>query len=219
MANTPIHTGKGLRRVLPFSGLFIALFLTASCNESIDDEPTPEPSVVTTLDITVTGTKVQAPYGNMYLFYSEDTNLNYAVGQESDRSLMADGNKAPLVDVSRQFNPLVRYEKNGKEKTLHPVSAYGTAADGSLDTYSSVRYSQMHFDISKLSSEYGTIKKGSLVLVVIVLNDEVSHTWVAHPLELRRNYTIHVSLPDNRTQTYVPSSDLGVKWWQVEGGE
>ena len=79
------------------------------------------------------------------------------------------------------------------------------------------RYSQMHFDIPKLSSEYGTIKKTSLVLVVIVLNDEVSHTWVAHPLELRRNYIIHVALPDNKTQTYVPSSDLGVKWWQVEG--
>ena len=77
----------------------------------------------------------------------------------------------------------------------------------------------MHFNIPQLSTEYGKIGKGSVVLVVIVLNDEVSRTWVSHTLELRRNYTIHVSLPDHKTPTYVPSSDLGVKWWQVEGEE
>lgn len=202
-----------------FSGLLAALTLMVSCNESDDDGPVPEPSVVRSLDITVTGEKIQAPRGNIYLFYSKETDLNYAVGSEADRSLMPNGEKAPLVDVSRQYSPVVRFEKDGKQVAIHPVSAYGSTTAGSLDTYSSLRYSQMHFDIFQLSKEYGTIEKGSLVLVVIVLNDEVSHTWVVHPLELRRNLTVHVALPDHKTPTYVPSSDLGIKWWQVEGNE
>ena len=191
----------------------------SGCNESIDDDPVAEPDVVTSLDITVTGEQIQAPYGNVYLFYCEDTDLNYAVGRETDRTLMPDGNKAPLIDVSRSYNPVVLYEKNGQQKTVHPVSVYGSVSDGKLDTHSSPRYSQIHFDINKLSSEYGKVEKGCLVLVVIVLNDEVSHTWVAHPLELRRNYLIHVALPDHKSPTYVPGSDLGIKWWQVEGKE
>ena len=190
-----------------------------ACNDSDGDGPEPEPQTVTSLDITVTGTQVQAPFGNMYLFYSEETDLSYAVGREADRSLMPDGHKAPLIDVSRQFNPVVRYEHDGRQAELHPVSAYGTASDGSLDTHSSVRYSQMHFSIPHLSAQYGKIGKGSLVLVVIVLNDESSRTWVSHPLQLRRNYMVHVSLPDHKTPTYVASSDLGFKWWQVEGEE
>lgn len=213
------HKIEGLRRGWLFSSLLVASLIAVSCNESDDDGPAPEPSSVTSLYITVTGAGVQAPYGNVYLFYTEETNLDYAVGREADRSLMTDGNKAPLVDVSRQYYPVVRYEKGGKQVEIHPVSAYGSATAGSLDTYSSVRYSQIYFDIAKLSTEYGTVKKGSLVLVVIVLNDQVSRTWVAHPLELRRNYTVHVALPDNKTPTYVPGSDLGIKWWQVEGDE
>ena len=219
MMKTLTHTAGGWRRAGLFSGLLVVLLTMMACNESVDDGPKPEPSVVTSLDITVTGAGVQAPFGNVYLFYSEETNLNYAVGREADRSLMPDGKKAPLVDVSHQYNPVVRYEKEGKPVEIQPVSAYGSVADGKLDTYSSVRYSQIHFDITKLSARYGTVKKGSLVLVVIVLNDQVSQTWVVHPLELRRNYTIHVALPDNKSLTYVPSSDLGVKWWQVEGEE
>ncbi len=219
MAKRHIHPTEGLRRGILFSGLLMALFLITSCNESVDDDTVPEPDVVRSLDITVTGAQVQAPEGNVYLFYNEETDLNYAVGRESDRSLMPDGNKAPLIDVSQPYNPVLRYEKDGQQKTIHPVSAYGALADGKLDTYSSVRYSQIHFDIARLSSAYGKVKKGSLVLVVIVLNSEVSHTWVAHPLQLRRDYVIHVALPDHKTLTYVPSSDLGVKWWQVEGNE
>lgn len=207
-----------MRRVFLFSLLLAALSTMSSCNDS-DDGPLGEPDTVTSLDITVTGTKVQAPFGNMYLFYSEETDLNYAVGREADRSLMPDGNKAPLIDVSHPFNPVVHYEHGERSAELHPVSAYGSSSDGRLDTYSSVRYSQMHFNIPQLSTEYGKIGKGSVVLVVIVLNDEVSRTWVSHTLELRCNYTIHVSLPDHKTPTYVPSSDLGVKWWQVEGEE
>lgn len=209
----------GLRGGWLFSSLLLASFMVVSCNGSDDDELKQEPSSVTSLDITVTGAGIQAPYGNVYLFYSQETDLNYAVGRESDRSLMADGNKAPLVDVTRQYHPVVRYEKDGRQVEIHPVSAYGSAAAGGLDTYSSVRYSQIHFDIAKLSAEYGEIKKGSLVLVVIVLNDQVSRTWVVHPLELRRNYLVHVALPDNKTLTYVPGSDLGIKWWQVEENE
>ena len=216
MMHTPKHTTRGLRRGHLFSSLIVALLVMGSCNGSDDDGPAQEPRAVTSLDITVTGSKVQAPFGNMYLFYSEETDLNYAVGREIDRSLMPDGNKAPLIDVSRPFNPVVRYEHGGRAVELHPVSPYGSSSDGSLDTHSSVRYSQMHFNIPQLSMEYGKISKGSVVLVVIVLNDEVSHTWVSHPLELRRNYTVHVSLPDHKTQTYVPISDLGFKWWQVE---
>ena len=216
MVKTNIFLTEVLRIGILSLVLLAALSLTTSCNGSDDDEPAPEPRVVTFLDITVTGVKVQVPSGNIYLFYSEDTNLNYAVGRETDRSLMPDGRKAPLVDVSNRYNPVVRYEKDGKEMIIHPVSLYGSHSDGNLDTFSSVRYSQMHFDIAKLSTEYGTVKKGSVVLVVIVLDDQVSRTWVVHPLELRRNYLIHVALPDYKTQTYVPSSDLGVKWWQVE---
>ena len=219
MMKTLTHTAGGWRRAGLFSGLLVVLLTMVACNESVDDGPKPEPSVVTSLYITVTGAAVQAPYGNVYLFDSEETNLNYAVGRETDRSLMPDGSKAPLVDVSRQYHPVVRYEKEGRQVEIHPVSAYGSAADGKLDTYSSVRYSQIRFNIPELSTEYGTVKKGSLVLVVIVLNDQVSQTWVAHPLELRRDYTIHVALPDNKTPTYVPGSDLGIKWWQVEGEE
>ena len=218
MGYTSKHTTEGLGRVFLFSSLLVALLLTASCG-SDDDELGQEQDVVTSLDITVTGDKVQAPFGNVYLFYSGETNLDYAVGREADRSLMPDGNKAPLIDVSRPFNPVVRYEHGGHSAELHPVSAYGSAADGSLDTYSSVRYSQAHFNILQLSTVYGKIRKGCVVLVVIVLNDQTSRTWVAHTLELRRNLTVHVALPDNKALTYVPNSDLGLKWWQVEGEE
>ena len=90
--------------MLFFSSLLAALPLTVSCNESDDDGPDPEPTVVRSLDITVTGEKIQAPRGNIYLFHSKETDLNYAVGREADRSLMPNGEKAPLVDVSRQYH-------------------------------------------------------------------------------------------------------------------
>ena len=60
-----------------FPTLLAALLLTASCNESDDEGPAPEPRVVTSLDITVTGEKVQAPSGNIYLFYSEEASVVY----------------------------------------------------------------------------------------------------------------------------------------------
>lgn len=182
----------------------------AGCNKSEDDDNTlPEPDVVTTLDITVTGSDVQAPAGNVYLFYAEDQNLDLATGD-------GDGTLAPLVDVSTPFNPVVHYVKGGQRTTIHPVSSYGSKSAGILDNHSSVRYSQVHFDITKLSAEYGQVKKGCAVLVVIVLNDPQSQSWVAHPLQLRRNYLIHVSLPDYLKQTYVTGSELNAKWWQVE---
>ena len=132
MMKTLTHTAGGWRRAGLFSGLLVVLLTMMACNESVDDGPKPEPSVVTSLYITVTGATVQAPYGNVYLFYSEETNLNYAVGRETDRSLMPDGNKAPLIDVSRPFNPVVRYEQGGRSAELHPVSPYGSSSDGSL---------------------------------------------------------------------------------------
>lgn len=181
----------------------------AGCNKSEDDHRLPEPDVVTTLDITVTGSDVQAPAGNVYLFYSEDTNLDLATGE-------GNGALAPLVDVSTPFFPVVHYVKDGQRLAIHPVSSYGSKSAGILDNYSSVRYSQVHFDITKLSAEYGQVKKGCEVLVVIVLNDPQSRSWVAHPLQLRRNYLIHVSLPDNLQQTYVTGSELNARWWQVE---
>ena len=182
----------------------------AGCNKSDDDDQMlPEPDVVTTLDITVSGSDVQAPAGNVYLFYSEDTNLDLATGE-------GDGTLAPLVDVGTPFSPVVHYVKGGQRTTIHPVSSYGSKSAGILDNYSSVRYRQVHFDITKLSAEYGQVKKGCAVLVVIVLNDPQSQSWVAHPLQLRRNYLIHVSLPDYLKQTYVTGSELNAKWWQVE---
>ena len=169
----------------------------------------PEPDVVTTLDITVTGSEVQAPSGNVYLFYSEEAYLDNATGE-------GDGTLTPLVDVITPYQPRVHYMKDREQRTLHPVSAYGTMSAGNMDTYSSVRYSQIHFDIPALSTEYGIIKKGCTVLVVIVLNDPQSRSWVAHPVQLRRNHLIHVSLPDYKTQTYVTGTELNAKWWQVE---
>ena len=181
-----------------------------SCNKSEDDDHTlAEPDVVTTLDITVTCSEVQAPSGNVYLFYSEDVNLDYATGE-------GDGTLAPLIDVSTLYQPKITYVKDGRQLTLHPVSDYGSMSAGNLDNYSSVRYSQIHFDITKLKTDYGVVKKGCAVLVVIVLNDPQSHSWVAHPLQLRRNYLIHVSLPDYMKPTYVTGSELNAKWWQVE---
>lgn len=191
--------------------LFALLSLSA-CNRSLEDDIIPEPSVVKTLDLTVTGTNVQVPYGNVYLFYSDDVNLDYALGY-------GDGKAAPLVDVSKPYNPVVRYMKDGQMKELHPVSAYGSQTDGILDRQTSVRYSQIHFDIDRLSRDYGTVQKGSVVLVVIVLDDPQTKTWVARTVQLRRDYLIHISLPDNKDQTYVTGSDLNTKWWQVEGEE
>ena len=180
------------------------------CNKSEDDNHSiPEPDVVTTLDITVTGSEVQAPSGNVYLFYSEDVNLDYATGE-------GDGTLAPLVDVTTLYQPKITYVKDGRQLTLYPVSDYGSITAGNLDNHSSVRYSQIHFAITKLKSVYGVVKKGCAVLVVIVLNDPQSRSWVAHPLQLRRNYLIHVSLPDYMKPTYVTGSELNAKWWQVE---
>lgn len=190
----------------------LALLSLSACNRSVEDDIIPEPSVVKTLDLTVTGTSVQVPYGNVYLFYSDDVNLDYALGY-------GDGKAAPLVDVSKPYNPVVRYMKDGEMKTIHPVSAYGSHTDGILDRASSRRYSQIHFDIDRLSRDYGTVQKGSVVLVVIVLDDPQTKSWVARTVQLRRDYLIHISLPDNKDQTYVTGSDLNTKWWQVEGEE
>ena len=193
--------------------------LLAGCGGD-DTEEAADASVVTTLDLTVASVTTDpdrpnyqaswSPNGNVYLFYSEEADLSYATAE-------GDGSQWPLMDVGTPYHPIVRYKgTDGQLKTLHPVSAYGTAAGGKLDNHSSVRYSQVHFDITKLSAEYGQVKKGCAVLVVIVLNDPQSPSWVAHPLQLRRNYLIHVSLPDYLKQTYVTGSELNAKWWQVE---
>lgn len=183
--------------------------MLSACNESLEEKTKPEPDVVKSLDLTVTGSQVQAPYGNVYLFYSEEVNLDYALNE-------GDINIVPLIDVSKEYNPVVRYMKDGEVKTIHPVSAYGTRQDGILDNFSSVRYSQVHFDITKLSADYGKVAKGSAVLVVIVLNDPQTKSWVAHTVQLRRDYLIHVSLPDYKDQHYVQPTELNAKWWQVE---
>ncbi|MBO4810431.1 MAG: hypothetical protein J5552_02560 [Prevotella sp.] len=203
-------------RAMRCAVLLLPLFLLSACNESDEPQTPPAPAEVTALDLTVTGTNVQAPYGNVYLFYTADTALDYATGIEADRTVMPDGTKAPLIDVSQAYSPTIGYEKNGQKVTLHPVSAYGTQQDGWLDNHSSVRYSQIHFDLTKLSAQYGRVGKDAVVLVVIVLCDEQSRTWVARPLQLRRNYLIHVALPDHKNPTFVPASELNVKWWQEE---
>lgn len=189
-----------------------AVSVLSSCNKSLDEEIIPEPDVVKTLDLTVTGENVQAPYGNVYLFHSEDVNLDYALGY-------GDGVAAPLIDVTKPYNPVVRYSKDGEQKVLKPVSAYGTKNDGALDNYSSVRYSKVHFDIPRLASTYGKVEKGSVVLVVIVLDDPQTRSWVARTVQLRRDYLIHISMPDHKTQTYITGNELNSKWWQVEGEE
>lgn len=196
--------------------LMLSMGLLIACNESPDDNVRPEPAVVKTLDLTVTGSNVQAPYGNVYLFHSpttssgqDEVNLDYALGY-------GDGTTAPLIDVSQPYNPVVHYVKDGLPHTLHPISAYGTRDDGALDNHSSVRYSLMHFDIDRLSTDYGRVQKGSVVLVLIVLNDPQSQSWVARTVQLRRDYLIHISLPDHKDPTYVQSGELNSKWWQVE---
>jgi len=190
------------------AALVLSMLLTA-CNESLDEETTSEPDMVKTLDLTVTGTDVQTPYGNVYLFHSDEANLDYAI-DKGDISI------APIIDVSKAYNPVVRYVKDGQQKTLYPISAYGTQQDGILDRYTSVRYSQVHFDIEKLATTYGKVGKNSVVLVVIVLNDPQTKSWVARTVQLRRDYLIHVSLPDNKDQKYVTGSELNAKWWQVD---
>lgn len=201
-----------IKNSLPLWLLALAAIPLAGCNESDDEKPTPEPDRVTQLDITVTGHSVQAPSGNVYLFYSEETDLNFALGE-------GDGTLSPLADVSREYFPVVRYQKDGQLHELHPVSPYGTMAAGGLDNVSSVRYSQVHFDLTQLSTEYGTVGKNSLVLVVIALQDARSRTWTLHPLQLRRDYVIHVALPDNPKPTYLSPSDQTGRWWQVEGDD
>lgn len=180
----------------------------ASCNASLDEPEVPEPDVVKSLDLTITGSNVQAPYGNVYLFHCDDANLDYALGY-------GDGTIAPLIDVSKPYNPVVRYVKDGTQHEIHPVSSYGTRNDGALDNHSSARYSQIHFDIPGLDRSYGLVQKGSVVLVVIVLNDPQSRSWVARTVQLRRDYLIHISLPDHKDLTYIQSGDLNSKWWQV----
>lgn len=185
-----------------------------SCNESLDPEPTPEPAEVKTLDLTVTGSSVQTPYGNVYLFASPDpaVNLDYAIGY-------GDGTTAPLIDVSMPYRPAVRYVKDGTAHELHPVSPYGSRLDGALDNHSSPRYSLAHFDIPRLSADYGRVQKGSTILVLIVLNDPQSRSWVARTVQLRRDYLIHIALPDHKDPTYISNSELNAKWWQVDGEE
>ena len=193
--------------------LLALLMMLVACGDSDEAQQLP---TVSTLDLTVTGANVQAPHGNVYLFYAADVNFDYATGREADRTILPDGTKAPLVDVSNTYAPTVSYERGGRTVELHPVSAYGTQRDGQLDNHSSVRYSQMHFDVASLSKAYGQVGYGSTVLVVIVLNDEQSRTWVARALQLRSNHLIHIALPDHKSPTYVPASELSVKWWQVE---
>lgn len=203
--------------VLPLAGGLILLLLVA-CNESLDPPEASEPDVVRSLDLTVTGSSVQAPYGNVYLFHTLDADLDYATGYGAGLTTtpeLVEG--VPLIDVSTPYSPVVRYVKAGEVHTLHPVSPYGEQAAGALDNHSSPRYSQVHFDIERLSADYGRVQKGSIVLVVIVLNDPQSHSWVAHTVQLRRDYLIHVSLPDYKTPTFVTGAALNAKWWQEEG--
>lgn len=183
--------------------------LLTSCNKSLDEEIKPEPSTVNTLELTVTGSSVQAPFGNAYLFYSEEADLDYALGY-------GDGKTVPLIDVSKDFSPVIRYYKDGQEKVLTPVSPFGTRNDGELDNYSSVRYSQVKFNIPSLLTTYGKVQKGSVVLVLIVLNDPQSRSCVARTIQLRRDYLIHISLPDHKDRSFVADNELNAKWWQVE---
>ncbi len=180
-----------------------ALLLPSGCNESAEDVLPPDPATITQLTLSVTGEQVQQPFGNVYLFYSEACDLSLA-------TVEGDGTRQPRVDVSRQYAPVIHWQG----QTLHPVSPYGTVAGGSLDTSSSVRYSQVTFDIASLSTAYGTVKKNSTVLVVIILNHEATRSWTFHALQLRRNHLIRIMLPDHREPTYVNEADLNAKWWQ-----
>ena len=103
-----------------------------------------------------------------------------------------------------------------KATTLHPVSPYGNLSGGNLDTSSSARYSQITFDIASLSTDYGTVKKGETLLVLIILDAEDNRSWTFHALDLRRDHIIHIAIPANKNRTYVPETDLNAKWWQEE---
>ena len=193
--------------------------LLAGCGGD-DTEEAADASVVTTLDLTVASVTTDpdrpnyqaswSPNGNVYLFYSEEADLSYATAE-------GDGSQWPLMDVGTPYHPIVRYKgTDGQLKTLHPVSAYGTAAGGKLDNHSSVRYSQVHFTIPQLDTAYGQIKKGSTVLVVICLNDDQTKAWMGRALTLRRNHLIHVSLPDRKERAFISESEMNSRWWQVD---
>ena len=197
-----------MKKKLTFILLALSSLLLGACSSSDD---VPDTKVVTSLDFTVTGEDVQCPSGNVYLFYSPNVPLSYATNE-------GDGSQWPLITVSTPDHPMVKYVKNGRETILHPVSRYGTMEGSRLDNHSSVRYSQVHFDIGSLSTEYGKVGENSELLVVIVLDDPLTKSWVGRALQLRRDYLIHIYLPDSKNQSYV-GNNLSIKWWQVEGDE
>jgi len=199
-----------MRKIIYIYSFMVAVtLLLASCNQDLTSDPNPEPDVVKTLDITVTGDQVQAPYGNVYLFYSNDVDLNNATG-------LGDGSIAPVIKVHNEYNPYVLYTKNGEQKKIYPISNYGSKDDGELDNVSSARYSTVHFDVEHIFANIKEKAKDKNVLVVIVLNDPLTHSWVARTIQLRRDYLIHVSVPDHKAQTYIQGNELNAKWWQVE---
>lgn len=190
--------------------VLMSILLFSACNESLDEQTKPEPKEVKTLDLTVTGSDVQAPYGNVYLFYTEDVDLNNATG-------IGDGSLAPVIKVHNEYNPYVLYTKDGVQKKLFPISSFGSRDDGMLDNVSSPRYSTIHFDLQRIFKPFNIPAKNSVVLVAIILNDPESHSWVARTIQLRRDYLIHVSVPDHKAQTYIQGNELNAKWWQVDG--
>ena len=199
-----------MRKIIYIYSFMVAVtLLLTSCNKDLTSDPNPEPDVVKTLDITVTGDQVQAPYGNVYLFYSNDVDLNNATG-------LGDGSIAPVIKVHNEYNPYVLYTKNGEQKKIYPISNYGSKDDGMLDNVSSARYSTVHFDVEHVFANIKEKAKDKNVLVVIVLNDPLTHSWVARTIQLRRDYLIHVSVPDHKAQTYIQGNELNAKWWQVE---
>lgn len=199
-------------RTAAAAALVLCPMALTSCGGSDDDPSADGNASVTTLGITVTGDDVQAPYGNVYLFHTDYADLDYAIGY-------GDATQAPLIKVDDAYNPRVVYFKNGIRHELMPISRYGTMADGALDNHSSPRYSQIRFSIPTLSDTYGRVGKDSVVLVVIILNDPQTKTWTARTVCLRRDYLIHVSLPDSKDATYIDAADMSSKWWQVEGEE
>ena len=202
--------------------LSLSVWVLTGCGGS-DENETSAPAEITSLDLTVASVTTNpdrpnyqaswSPNGNVYLFYSEETDLSYA-------TVEGDGSQWPLMDVSTIYNPVVKYKgADGQMKVLHPVSTYGTAAGGKLDNHSSVRYSQVHFNISQLNTTYGKVKKGSTVLVLIYLNDDQTKAWMGRALTLRRDHLIHVSLPDRKERTFVSESEMNSRWWQVDEEE
>ena len=160
--------------------LFLMVFLSGlfvGCSDDGDEE-----EELLYLQVKVTGEDNKEIYGNVYLFYIENhTNLQ----------------TPPRVNlIGDVYVPYIPYKgSDGDNHHMYPVSDWGKERDGELHNFGD-GYSVETFYWDKLSTLYGTPKKGCKYALCVVL-EEYPHCYVYYEFTMEDRSVINMHIPDH----------------------